>query len=62
MGKVATSSIFYRRGVPNNFTQFGALVQANYPIVQPNTFFINFIHFKPNNKKYYNNLYNNNKI
>jgi len=49
MGKVATSSIFYRRGVPNSFPQFGALVQANYPVVQPNTFFVNFIDFKPKN-------------
>jgi hypothetical protein len=43
MGKIATSSIFYRRGVPNNCPNFGTLVQANYPIVQPQTFFINFI-------------------
>ena len=64
MGKVATSPIMYRRGVPNDFYQFGYLVQGNYPIVQPNTFFVNFIHFKTNNtnKKYYTNLYNNNKI
>lgn len=34
-GKGRTSAIFYRRGVPNSFTGFGVLAQANYPIVQP---------------------------
>jgi len=53
MGKVATSAIFYRRGVPNNFPQFGVLVQANYPIVQPNTFFNDFINFQAYKKKIY---------
>ena len=46
MGKVATSPIFYRRGVPNEFYQFGALVHGNYPIIQPNTFFNDFINFQ----------------
>ena len=46
MGKIATSSIFYRRGVPNSCTNFGTLVQANYPVVQPQSFFINFISLK----------------
>ena len=35
MGKIATTSSIYRRGVPNDFYQFGHLVQANYPIYQP---------------------------
>jgi hypothetical protein len=30
-----TSTIFYRRGVPDNLKNFGALVSANYSIVQP---------------------------
>ena len=30
-----TSTIFYYRGVPRNFTDFGALVAGNYSIVQP---------------------------
>ena len=38
MGKVRTSAIFYRRGVPNNVPWFGIATQANYPVVQPNTF------------------------
>jgi hypothetical protein len=35
MSKIATSSSIYRRGVPNNYYQFGILVQGNYPIYQP---------------------------
>jgi hypothetical protein len=45
MGKVATSPSMYRRGVPNDYYQFGYLVQGNYPIVQPQSFFNNFINF-----------------
>jgi hypothetical protein len=33
----ATSTIFYRRGVPNNFKDFGAVVAGNYAIYQPTT-------------------------
>lgn len=50
MSKIATSSIFYRRGVPNNNPQFGILVQANYPIIKPQSVLLNFINF--NNRKY----------
>lgn len=35
MGKNKTSSIFYRRGIPNNNPYFGSLVNGNYSIVQP---------------------------
>jgi len=38
-GKGRTSANFYRRGVPNSFSSFGALTQANYPIVQPQSIF-----------------------
>lgn len=34
-GKGRTSAISYYRGVPKYFHTYGALVQANYPIVQP---------------------------
>lgn len=30
-----TSTIFYRRGVPDSFKEFGALAAGNYSIVQP---------------------------
>jgi len=30
-----TSTIFYRRGVPDSFKGFAALAAANYPIFQP---------------------------
>lgn len=39
-GKGRTSAIFYRRGIPNSFASFGALTQANYPIVQPQSLFL----------------------
>jgi hypothetical protein len=39
MGKVSTSAIFYRRGIPNNQAGFGAAVQGNYSIVQPQYLF-----------------------
>lgn len=54
MSKIATSSIFYRRGVPNNSPQFGLLVQANYSIVQPQSVLLNFINF---NGRRYRKLY-----
>ena len=47
MGKVRTSAIFYRRGVPNQVALFGVATQANYPVVQPNSFL---------NYNYVNNL------
>ena len=37
---VKTSAFFYRRGVPNNNRTFGILVQANYPIIQPQSVFL----------------------
>jgi hypothetical protein len=62
MGKVATSPSMYRRGVPNDYYQFGYLVQGNYPIVQPQSFFNNFINFNlkysPTRKIIYNNIKN----
>jgi hypothetical protein len=62
MGKVATSAIFYRRGVPNNYYPFGALVQGNYPVVQPNTFFIDFVSYNKKSPAKYSYLnYINNK-
>ena len=30
-----TSTIFYRRGVPNNFTDFATVVAGNYTVFQP---------------------------
>lgn len=30
-----TSTIFYRRGVPNNFKDFGGVAAGNYAIFQP---------------------------
>ena len=39
MGKVASGTSFYRRGVPDNYTFFGQAVQGNYPVVQPQTLF-----------------------
>ena len=30
-----TSTIFYRRGVPNNFTDFATVVAGNYAVFQP---------------------------
>ena len=36
-GHGKTSAIFYYRGVPKTFTDFGALAAANYSIVQPNS-------------------------
>ena len=34
-GHGKTSTIFYYRGVPKNFTEFGALASANYSIFKP---------------------------
>jgi hypothetical protein len=52
MGKVRTSAIFYRRGVPDQVAFFGVATQANYPVVQPNSFL---------NYNYITNLIQNNK-
>jgi hypothetical protein len=35
MGSVKTSAIFYYRGVPRTFTDFGLVASGNYPIFQP---------------------------
>lgn len=52
MGKIATSNIFYRRGVPDSCKNFGTLVQLNYPVIQPQTFFINFISINQKRKPF----------
>jgi len=43
MGKIKTSSIFYRRGVSNQHRNFGFAMQTNYPIIQPMNLFINSV-------------------
>jgi len=35
MPGIKTSTSFYYRGVPKDFTNFGILASANYPIYQP---------------------------
>jgi hypothetical protein len=35
MPGVRTTTAFYRRGVPNTFTDFGLVATANYTIFQP---------------------------
>lgn len=35
MPGVRTTTAFYRRGVPNTFTDFGLFATANYTIFQP---------------------------
>ncbi len=35
MPGLKTSKSFYRRGVPNDFKDFGKIASANYPIFQP---------------------------
>jgi len=35
MGSVRTSTIFYFRGVPKTFSDFGLVASGNYPIFQP---------------------------
>jgi hypothetical protein len=35
MGSVKTSAIFYYRGVPKTFTDFGKVASGNYAIFQP---------------------------
>jgi hypothetical protein len=50
MGHIKTSAIFYRRGVSNNQSNFGIAVTANYPIVQPQWYFIGNNNFFSLNK------------
>ena len=40
MGHIRTSAIFYRRGIPNNYTGFAQVAQSNYNVVQPINKFI----------------------
>lgn len=55
MGKLRTSSIFYRRGIQNKENFFGYLAQGNYQIVQPQT--ISYYGFLQNI-----NIYNYNSV
>jgi len=41
-----TSTIFYRRGVPNSFKDFGTVVAGNYTVFQPTRPIINSPFFK----------------
>ena len=43
-----TSTIFYRRGVPTNFVDFGAVATGNYAIFQPTTPIYNSAFFRKN--------------
>lgn len=56
MGKVRTSAIFYRRGIPSSFESFGYFTQANYPIVQPQN---NILRVINNNKSKIVSRFNN---
>ena len=40
MGKVRTSSNFYRRGIPNSYSNFALVAQSNFAIVNPINKFI----------------------
>ena len=40
MGNIRTSAIFYKRGIPNTYTGFAQVAQANYNIPQPVNKFI----------------------
>jgi hypothetical protein len=42
---VRTSKAFYRRGVPNNFTDFATVAAGNYTVFQPTTQIINSTFF-----------------
>lgn len=37
---VRTSASFYRRGVPNRFTDFGLIATGNYTVFQPTNLFV----------------------
>lgn len=41
-----TSTIFYHRGVPKNFTDFAVVAAGNYAIFQPTTPVLNTPFFK----------------
>ncbi len=45
---VSTGAIFYRRGVPNTFKDFGKLASANYTVGQPTALKINSAFFQTN--------------
>ena len=45
-GHGKTSAIFYYRGVPKTFTDFGILASANYTIFQPTRPLLNSPFFK----------------
>lgn len=45
-GHGKTSTIFYCRGVPKRFTDFGILASANYAIFQPTRPVLNSLFFK----------------
>ena len=40
MGKVRTSANFYRRGIPNNYSNFALVAQSNSTVVNPINKFI----------------------
>lgn len=43
-GKIRTSAMGYYRGIPKDLHSFAGLMQANYPIVQPQrAFFYDFL-------------------
>jgi hypothetical protein len=45
---VRTSTIFYRRGVPYNFTDFGVVTTGNYTSFQPTRPVFNTAFFRKN--------------
>ena len=56
MGNIRTSANFYRRGIPNTYTGFTQVAQANYVVPQPinkfmstNKFFKTFSNLKRTN-------------
>ena len=42
---IHTTANFYRRGIPNNYTGFANVAQANYAIVKPINKFIRYNNF-----------------
>lgn len=56
-GHGRTSSIMYRRGVPNNFGAFALLASANYNVFVPNKPIIKLLYgsgLKPSKFLFYN--------
>lgn len=55
---IRTSAIFYRRGVPNGFKDFGLVATGNYTVFQPtlpiinSTFFSKGMNYIIYDKKY----------